>query len=196
MNKTIEYYNKNANEFFDNTVNIDMSYIQDKFLSYLAPGSLILDAGCGSGRDTKYFIEKGFKVTSMDASKKMVELSSNLTGQETIHRGFIDIDEQNAYDAIWCCASLLHVPSYELPIVLSKLESSLRTGGIIYLSFMHGIATWEKDGRRFVDMNEDTLDYNISIHCENLHIHEYWFSKDSRPDRDKSWFNVIIKKWN
>lgn len=62
MNTTIEYYNDHAAEFCNSIQSADMSACYEKFLKYLKIGSKILDAGCGSGRDSKYFIERGFSV--------------------------------------------------------------------------------------------------------------------------------------
>ena len=61
MNDSLEYYNLHAKEFFDNTRDVEFTEMQDRFLKYLNPGARILDFGCGSGRDTKYFLGRGFK---------------------------------------------------------------------------------------------------------------------------------------
>lgn len=58
MTETIEYYNKNAEAFRDNTQNVVFTEAQEKFIKYLKPGARILDFGCGSGRDTKYFLNR------------------------------------------------------------------------------------------------------------------------------------------
>ncbi|MCH5265383.1 MAG: methyltransferase domain-containing protein, partial [Lachnospiraceae bacterium] len=73
-NDTITYYNQNAAKFCQRTFDFDMSYCQNKFLGYLQKGNCILDAGCGSGRDSKYFMEKGMQVVSMDASEAICQL--------------------------------------------------------------------------------------------------------------------------
>jgi hypothetical protein len=58
INKNIEYYNQNADSFFEGSVNADMSYERNKFIALLPAGGKILDAGCGSGRDSKVFLKK------------------------------------------------------------------------------------------------------------------------------------------
>ena len=63
MNETLDYYEKNAETFADSTADVDFSETQDLFLKELKAGASVLDFGCGSGRDSKYFLEKEFKVT-------------------------------------------------------------------------------------------------------------------------------------
>ena len=70
-NNTLNYYNQNADTFFSGTVSVDFTQTQNKFLNYLNVGDYILDFGCGSGRDTKYFLEAGMKVDAIDGSEEM-----------------------------------------------------------------------------------------------------------------------------
>lgn len=61
--KTIDYYNQNADSFVEGTVNVEFMDTQDRFLKLLPECAHILDFGCGSGRDTQYFLCKGFWLT-------------------------------------------------------------------------------------------------------------------------------------
>ncbi|SVB60985.1 uncharacterized protein METZ01_LOCUS213839, partial [marine metagenome] len=109
IDKTIDFYNKNAENYCSKTIGIDLTQIYEKFLKYIPKQGAILDLGCGSGRDSLYFLNNGFDVTSMDASIEMVKLSSKLINQKTIHRKIEDIDFKDKFDGIWACASLLHI---------------------------------------------------------------------------------------
>lgn len=60
-NQTIQYYDQNAACFVENTRDVDFHVIQDEFLEKLPAEAQILDLGCGSGRDTKYFLEHGYQ---------------------------------------------------------------------------------------------------------------------------------------
>ena len=46
---TIEYYNKNAETYFEQTVEANLQVVYDEFLSRIPAKSYILDFGCGSG---------------------------------------------------------------------------------------------------------------------------------------------------
>ena len=80
--RTISYYDENAATFCEGTRNADMSETRGRFLQYLKPNALILDAGCGSGRDSKAFMESGYRVVAIDGSKEMCRQASAYLGQE------------------------------------------------------------------------------------------------------------------
>src|SRR6056297_2319217 len=132
--KTIEYYNNNSEKFLMGTVDADMKYWQDRFLSYLKPRGRVLDAGCGSGRDSKYFINNNMEVVSFDASIKMCEYASKYIGDEVKCMRFEDIDYINEFDGIWACASLIHVRKKDMKSILLKLKDALKDNGILYAS--------------------------------------------------------------
>ena len=98
MNKTINYYNENAKQFVSSTVDVEFTETQDAFLQLLQPGSLILDFGCGSGRDTKYFMDQGYQVDAVDGSEEMCALAAHYTGLDVQQMLFQDLDEINRYD--------------------------------------------------------------------------------------------------
>ena len=98
--KSIKYYNIHAQEFYERTIHADMSTVYDKFLAYLRPHSKILDAGCGVGRDAKFFITKGHKVEAFDGSEEMVRLATNGLNQKVLHMTFQDIIFEEEFDAV------------------------------------------------------------------------------------------------
>ena len=75
MNETLDYYEKNAESFANGTADIEFSEMQDKFLSMLKDDASILDFGCGSGRDTRYFLQKGYRVTALDGSAELCRIA-------------------------------------------------------------------------------------------------------------------------
>jgi len=193
FNMTIDYYQENADEFFNGTINVDMSNIYKHFTQYLTTGSLILDAGCGSGRDSKAFLDMGYQVEAFDASSEMVKRASKYTGLDVKHTVFDDVTAIDKYDAIWCCASLLHVPESKLPTTLAKLSTALKPNGIWYLSFKYGDTQREKGGRLFTDVNEEILS-NLAKSLHSIEIKKTWITVDNRPDRCKMWLNAILIK--
>ena len=194
MDYTIDYYNQNAKNFIENTQNVDMHLAQDKFLQLLDSQSSILDFGCGSGRDTMYFLEKGYHVTATDGSAELCKLASAFTGIEVKEMLFQELDDINKYDGIWACSSILHLPKKELFPVLRKMCIALKSAGVIYSSFKYGDFEGERNGRYFTDFTEDTFrDFIKDI--PELTIEDHWITSDVRPGRgNEKWLNLIIRK--
>ena len=158
MINTIDYYNKNAKTFIDGTISVDFKHIQDTFLELLPENAKILDFGCGSGRDTKYFLEHGCSVDAMDGSLELCKAASEYTGINVKKMLFQDLNEKEIYDGIWACASILHVKRDELPEIIRRMSLATKASGIIYLSFQYGNFEGERNGRFFTDMTEETKD--------------------------------------
>ena len=194
MNTTINYYNLNAKKFIENTQNADMHLTQDKFLQLLPESASILDFGCGSGRDTKYFLEKGYQVVATDGSAELCRLASSFTGIKVKEMLFQELDEIGVYDGIWACSSILHLPKQELLPVIRKMCIALKDNGVIYTSFKYSNFEGERNGRYFTDFMEDTFREFIKVIPE-LMIEDQWITLDVRPGRgEEKWLNLILRK--
>ncbi len=193
---TIDYYNKNAKAFVERTISADMSICQDKFLGLLNAGSYILDAGCGSGRDSRIFLEKGFLVEAMDASKEMCRIAAEYIGQPVTCMKFEEMTYEARFDGIWACASLLHVEKCRMPEILLKLQRALKSGGILYASFKYGNTEEERLERFFSDYHLDEIE-NIFLQDGLFELVDSFVTEDVRPDyQNKPWVNVIVRKKN
>ena len=193
MKKNLAYYAQNARSFFDNTVDVDMASLHEAFLSKLAPDASILDAGCGSGRDAKAFVQRGYDVTAFDASAPLARLASEHCGLDVAVRTFSEVSEVSAYDGVWSCASLLHVPVVDLADALGKLWRSLRPGGYFYLSFKLGDGERAHDGRHFTDANDKTLRAWLAPLPEMASV-QTWITEDRRPERPDKWINALAMR--
>lgn len=157
MSDTLDYYDANAEAFVDSTFEVSMDEIYRAFLPHVAQGGYILDAGCGSGRDSLYFHGLGYRISAFDASEAINALARQKTGLPIAHRSFFDVDERHVYDGIWACASLLHLPDNEIPRALDLLWMALKPGATLYASFKFGEGERECDGRHFTDANEERV---------------------------------------
>ncbi len=192
--ETLAYYNKNAKTFTQNTKNVDFKSIQERFLKKLPAASYILDFGCGSGRDTKYFLSQGHSVTATDGSEELCKFASEYTGIPVKHMLFQDLGEKDTFDAIWACSSILHLPYQELKPVLKKMAQALKENGIVYTSFKYGTFEGERSGRYFTDMTEEKIE-TLLKEIAVFHIEDQWITSDVRPDRgDEKWLNLILRK--
>ena len=188
-NSTIEYYNKNSTEFVSRTVDIDMSNIYPKFTSLLQCDGKILDAGCGSGRDSRYFLSQGFEVVAIDASEEMVKCASKLTGQDALQMKFEDVPFEDEFDGIWACASLLHLEKEHFVLNLNKLVSALKSGGVVYISLKESKSNVPDGGRHFSYYNESELN-NIIVSQPNVDLLDIWIEEQE----DFKWVNVLARK--
>ena len=196
MNNTINYYNQNAENFIANTQNADMHPTQERFLRLLDANTSILDFGCGSGRDTKYFLEKGYQVTATDGSAELCRLASEFTGIKVKEMLFQELDAMNQYDGIWACSSILHLPKKELLPVIWKMCEALKDNGIIYTSFKYGDFEGERNERYFTDFTEKTFREFIEK-IPKLTIEEHWITSDVRPGRgEEKWLNLLLRKYS
>ena len=194
LNKTINYYDTNAKEFVEGTLNVDFKATQDKFINKLPAKGYILDFGCGSGRDTKYFLAKDFNVDAIDGSLELCKIASEYTNIKVRHMYFNELSIVNKYDGIWACSSILHLSLDDLVDVFKRMSKALKDEGIIYTSFKYGDFSGERNGRFFTDMTEDSF-AKLIANVDNLKVEEQWITADVRPQRgNEKWLNLILRK--
>ena len=194
MTKTLDYYNKNAERFIESTRNVDFRIMQDLFLKYIPQDGSVLDFGCGSGRDTKYFLEQRKRVEAIDGSEELCRLASEYCGIEVKRLLFNELDEHEKYDGIWACSSILHLNKKDLYDVFLRMSKALKTRGVIYTSFKYGTFEGERNGRYFTDFTEKDFEGFINK-IEILEIEKCWITGDVREGRgDERWLNLILRK--
>ncbi len=194
IDKTLKYYNENAQSFASGTVSVKFTEVQDKFLEKLNSDAYILDLGCGAGRDTKYFLSRGYQIDAIDGSEQLCRIASKYTGIKVRQMLFQELDEKEKYDGIWACASILHLPKKQLREVLENMYAALKSEGWIYTSFKYGKFEGERNGRYFTDFTTDT--FKEFIHdMHGLKIEEHWITGDVRPGRgEEKWLNLLLQK--
>ncbi|MBO5088710.1 MAG: class I SAM-dependent methyltransferase [Lachnospiraceae bacterium] len=168
--------------------------MQDTFLDYIPVGGKILDFGCGSGRDAKYFLSKGYNVDAIDGSVELCKIASDYTGIAVKQMLFEELDAVEEYDGIWACASILHVTKEQLPDIIRKIATATKKNGAVYLSFKYGDFEGVKNGRYFTYLTEESFE-DIVHNIPTLMIDKIWITTDVRAGRgDGQWLNLILKK--
>jgi SAM-dependent methyltransferase len=193
-NKTIEYYNKNAQSYYDSTCCLNLESIYKPFLDLIpSKKAIILDAGCGSGRDTKAFIKKGYNVIAFEGSSELALLAEEFTEQFILNQTFDEIDFfPNTFDGIWACASLLHIPRKYIDRIIDKLVDCLCNNGVFYLSFKYGNKEENIEDRFFNSYTEESFGQLLTKH-PNLSIISMCKTEDTTRD-DVFWLDILLRK--
>lgn len=190
---SIDYYDKHSGEYYEATVDLDMSKQLERFFELLPENAEVLDLGCGSGRDTVWLEEAGCYVTPMDGSAQMCELAGIYTDKEVLNLTFEEMDFEEVFDGIWACASLTHVPKSEMDSILDKVRKALCPSGVLYMSFPEGEGMEESYGRTFNKYTTETL-HSMMYRHDGLEIIDIWLSGDVRPGNARQWVNVLARK--
>ncbi len=192
---TIAFYDTNARQYSDSTVSLDLRQLYEPFLKELAPGAHILDAGAGSGRDTKAFLEQGYCVTAIDASSQLAQLATGFTGQRCEVLSFQEIEFREEFDGIWACASLLHVPKREMNDVLCRFIKALKPGGVFYMSIKEGEGErLAEDGRFFSSYTTNSF-RELLANFSALREIAFWKTQESRSvAHPEPWLSFLLAK--
>ncbi|WP_455487171.1 class I SAM-dependent methyltransferase [Clostridium sp.] len=192
---TLDYYNKNSEEYFNSTLNVDMTNTYKAFLKLVPKGGKILDLGCGSGRDSMNFMKLGYEVTAVDGAKELAKKASALLGKEVIASTFEELELKEKFHGIWACASLLHIKREDLKTVLNNLYNNLEDNGVFYMSFKYGEKEYVDDKNRYFNCFTDEsiisfINENTKFNILDLYITE---DKLGRVNEVK-WVNLICNK--
>ncbi len=200
--KTVDYYNNFSSDYVARTASTEeVQPFYNLVLPMLKPGANILEFGCGTGRDSLFFAQRGFNVTSYDGSFKMCEISRN-NGVKNVHnKSFLELDEVNKFDLVWAYASLLHSETKDLPAIFNKVYVSLKQDGKFFVSFKYGDFEGIRNDRLFNDFDENKFDKLLKTVNENeakFIINRLWTTDDVRTkqNRTNKWLNVILNKVN
>jgi SAM-dependent methyltransferase len=194
INTTIEYFNEKAEKCFKDAFTITERTNQDHFLGYLKPGAGILDFGCGSGRDTAYFREKGFTADAADGSSEMCRLASEYLQTPVACMEFNELDAEDLYDGIWASASIMHLEYEKLKEVFPKMIRALKKNGILYVNFKYG----DKDGflgkRYYTYMTEERFQDLLKDFPQLTAVETGTFGNEHPDQPDFRWLYAYLRK--
>ena len=188
---TLSWYRDNAIQYAEETRNSLVLDALWEFLSRMKEGGTILDYGSGSGRDSAYFINKGFSVDSLDGSAEMKAQAERLFGIKVKLASFLSLEEKDKYDGIWAQASILHLEEHDLRVALTLIERALKRDGVFYSSFRKGEADGYENGRWYTNMTEGRF---LSFLPASLYVEKIWESQDVRPGVSRTWLSIICRK--
>ena len=139
--RTIGHYEFNSESYQIGTVDHDVSQNYKALLDSIESeiSFKILDFGCGSGRDLRYFKSLGQIPTGIDSSGTFLKFAITSIGCDVHHMNFINLDLPHfEYDGIFANATLFHVPRQEINRVMIELHETLKERGVLFCSNPRG----------------------------------------------------------
>lgn len=190
MTTTLEWYNANAETFAAGAHGVDLGVLQATFTEHLAPAARVLDVGAGSGRDALAFEAAGYEVTALEPSEVLARRVESLIRGPVWKITADALEIEGAFDGVWACASLLHVPRANTEEVMRRVLRALVPGGVFYVSFKRGEGERWEAGRYFADHTGESLGALLSaVGFERCRL---WETRDARPERaDTVWVNAL-----
>ncbi|HWD66838.1 MAG TPA: class I SAM-dependent methyltransferase [Caulobacteraceae bacterium] len=192
---SIGWYDANAEDFAERSFGPGMADDHARFLAHMPSAGVVLDAGCGAGRDALAFLRAGRQVVAYDGSAGLARLASRNPGLDVLHMTHADIGWEAEFDGVWACASLLHLPRAELPAAFGHIARALKAGGVFYSSFKErtfreGTDQRFANGRWFTDLTQPILrDLLVGA---GLAVIECWRSADNRVGREGEWWVAAL----
>jgi SAM-dependent methyltransferase len=136
--RTREFYENTSQEYFKKTVRLDLPILWEMF-SHLPLNSLILDIGCGSGRDLHHFSSNGYQVIGLDYSINLLRLAKQFSQQPVVCANLLALPFRNgSFDGVWALGSLLHVFRSQVPSALREVSRVLRPNSFLFTAMKKG----------------------------------------------------------
>lgn len=194
--RTLAHYEHNAEAFFAGTIDHDVSQNIDALLGAIdAPAPYtILDLGCGPGRDLKTFARLGHKAIGLDGSSRFAEMARSYSGCEVWHQDFLHLDLPPAmFDGVFANAALFHVPSAELPAVLTQLHDTLKPGGVLFSSNPRGDNREGWNGPRYGSYHDYEAWERYLTTAGFIPLHHY-YRPPGLPREQQPWLASVWRK--
>jgi len=194
-NRTLEYYDQRAEDFWIGTRDHDVSQNVAALLDHIqgTPPFTILDFGCGPGRDLRVFTDLGHVGIGLEGSERFVSMARE-QGFEVLRQNFLELDlPGEKFDGVFANASLFHVPSQELPRVLRELHATLKPGGVLFSSNPRG-SNEEGWNRGRYGAYHDLETWRGYLHDAGFQELTHYYRPDGLPRDQQPWLASVWRK--
>ena len=155
---------------------------------------VILDLGCGPGRDLRRFTALGHVVVGLDGSSELVAMARAETDCEVLHQDFLALDLPLArFDGIFANASLFHVPNSQLARVLRDLAAALKPDGVLFSSNPRGRNEEGWAGGRYGCFH-DLETWRAYVTTAGFRELNHYYRPAGRPRAQQPWLATIWRK--
>jgi ubiquinone/menaquinone biosynthesis C-methylase UbiE len=164
-----------------------------RFSRLLPPHGTVLDAGCGIGRDTRWFCAHGFDAVGIDVSEKMLEIAKREGAGDFRKMDARKLDfPAGAFAGVWCSALLVHLAPEEAETALRECGRVLGDCGICFVSTKEGRgysvdATTYPPEQRFMQLYSEEAMRELALKTgwETLN----W-------EKSEGWIRLLLQKSN
>lgn len=193
---TIEYYNRNAERFWEGTKDHDVEQNRMALLRNLwgVPPFRILDLGCGPGRDLKAFRDLGHEAVGVDGALRFCEMARAYSGCEVLQQNMLALSlEAASVHGVFANASLFHVPSQALPAVLRHLWQALKDNGVLLASNPRGNNEEGLQSDRYGVYYEESR-WIETVTAAGFELVEQYDRPSGKPRHQQPWFVTLFRK--
>ena len=187
------FYRENIARYSLQAESVRLTPIYDFFLSGLPSGARILDAGCGTGRDSLEFIRRGCQVVAIDSSAEMVAYCRQ-RGVDARLKTFEAMGVQRAFDGIWASASLLHISRRQITRILKILSRTLRPDGKIFISLKEGAGEGLAADGRYASFYSFGEFRALLRSLPGIEVVHGWRSAKAKAVAETPWIGFVAKK--
>lgn len=194
--RTLSHYDSSASSFRDGTRDHDVSQNYGALLRAVGgePPRVLLDLGCGPGRDLAYFKSLGHEAVGLDGSAAFVQMARDDTGCEVLHQSFLQLSlPAGRFHGIFANASLFHVPTQELPRVLGELRDALVPAGVLFSSNPHGPDSEGFHGERYGAFHSLETWRRIVSSAGFTEI-EHYYRPAGKPRSEQPWLASVWRR--
>lgn len=193
--RTLDYYRANAARYAAEVASYEMDRSLDDFTGHLSEGDVVLDVGCGSGRDLTALKRRGFAVIGVEIVDELAEIARRSSNSKVVTADLRNMPfNQCSFDGVWASAALLHLPRRELTVALREIGRVLKPAGVFFLSLKEGRGEITDDrGRKFTLFQEEELVSQLKSNGFIVHS----IARDPTDLSDvtsKNWISIISKK--
>lgn len=193
---TLQHYDQRAEDFWQGTRGHDVSQNIAALLQHIetAPPHVILDFGCGPGRDLQVFAALGHTAIGLEGSARFAAMARTYSGCTVWQQDFLKLDlPPQHFDGVYANAALFHVPAQELPRVLRELHATLKPGGVLFSSNPRGDNTAGWSGERY-GVYHDLETWRSYLAAAGFTELTHYYRPEGLPREQQPWLASVWRR--